>query len=602
MHILFSTALICLLAVACSDQTTVVESQPSPGSLPAPALAPAVEPATQPVVSPTAEEPLSPTTAAASFLCPGDARPDEAWQCREDSGDGVRRCTGAAPDRKLHCYEDLDYRFAVSLPAGSSAASTGVLQEPQFGGAMIKRHLIQHAQGHTDLVVLLAGGQELDTWLITKQGRNPLMFPVTEPNAAVSAQPAVIWFNCSGDLTLIDAVVSDGEHVYWWRHVAYYPGGVLLLRQMLDSVRFSSEAPVPADIPEQIWQQAQAACSNRRGAGEQPAAAGPSLLFAAYDDVWQADLDGQEVRQVTPGGFLNWGMDDELGNWYQAYLHRPLQVAPDGRHLIHSRTGRDLLLFRWDRLDVPEALPPPGAPRVAWSPDSRYLAYAPDAGVPAPQAGLYLYSLDTGAAQHLLSAAEASDIAEIVWSPDGRFLAFACCYAPAEDSESAVGVEPGLIRRLEVATGALETVAETTRSVGGGTARLCWTSDGEVAEEGDVAPYAMVRCSYQRPGPIARSADGRYQAILAPLSPDDQFWTGSSRLTVTNTETGEVQWQLDLEINASRIFWSPDGQWLYLDNLQAYSPIWRLPAGSRGELEVIIERGFLLAIVAPEVE
>jgi hypothetical protein len=602
MRILFSTLFICLLAVACNGQTAIVEPQPSPESLsPARGLDEVTEPAMQPSASPAAVEPLSPTTAAVPFLCPGDARPDEAWQCREDSGDGVRRCPGAAPERKLHCYEDLDYRFALSLPAGSSATSTGVLQEPQFGGAMIKRHLIQHAQGHTDLVVLLAGGQELDAWLITKQGRNPLMFPVTVPNAAVSAKPAVIWFNCSDGLTLIDAVVSDGEHVYWWRHVACYPGGVLLLRQMLDSVRFSPEAPVPADIPEQIWQQAQAACSNRRGAGEQPAAAGPSLLFAAYDDVWQADLDGQEVRQVTPGGFLNWGMDDELGNWYQAYLHRPLQAAPDGRHLIHSRTGRDLLLFRWDRLDVPEALPPPGAPRAAWSPDSRYLAYAPDAGLPAHQAGLYLYDLESGAAQSLLSAAEASDVAEIVWSPDGRFLAFACCYAPAEAGENGTAVQQGLIRRLEVATGALETVAETTRSVGGGTARLCWTSDGAVVEERDVAPDTTARCSYERPGQIARSRHGRFQATLAPLSPEDHFWRGPSRLTVTHTETGEVQWQLDLDIPATRVFWSPDDRWLFLDSrAQARYPIWRLPAAGDGEPEPIVESGFLLEIMAPD--
>jgi dipeptidyl aminopeptidase/acylaminoacyl peptidase len=371
----------------------------------------------------------------------------------------------------------------------------------------------------------------------------------------------------------------------------------------LDSFRFSPEAAVPAAIPDPLWQEAVAGCSQSQApTGDQAPLTSVSLLFARHDDLWQADLDGNHERQLTQGGFLKWGMEDEAGDWFQAYLYRPPQAAPNGRYLIHSQTGRDLLL-----LDLagdpatPEALPRPGAPRVAWSPDSRYLAYAPDAGLPAHQAGLYLYDLESGAAQSLLSAAEASDVAEIVWSPDGRFLAFACCYAPAEAGENGTAVQQGLIRRLEVATGALETVAETTRSVGGGTARLCWTSDGAVVEERDVAPDTTARCSYERPGQIARSRHGRFQATLAPLSPEDHFWRGPSRLSVTHTETGEVQWQLDLEIPATRVFWSPDDRWLFLDSrAQARYPIWRLPAAGDGEPEPIVESGFLLEIMAPD--
>jgi hypothetical protein len=602
MRILFWMSLLGLLAVACSGQTSMVQPQPSPEPLPEPALVGAVEAAMQPIVSPAAVKPLSPTAAAPSFLCPGDARPDEAWQCREVAGDGVRRCT-AGPDQEHRCYEDLDHRFALSLPTGWSAAVT---ERHTFPGTMVKRHQFSDLSlGHAELAVFLAGGQELNAWLAARQQTSPGLFPLSESNAHVAGRPAAVWLDCpQGYHSALVLVTGDGEHVYWWQHFAYVESGVLPLRALLDSFRLSPEAAVPAAIPDPLWQEAVAGCSQSQAPGDEPPLTGAFLLFARHDELWQADLDGHQTRQVTQGGFLNWGMDDEAGDWFRAYLYRPTQVAPNGRYLSHSQTGRDLLLLDLaGNPAAPEALPRPGAPRVAWSPDSRYLAYAPDAGLPTHQAGLYLYDLESGAAQRLLSAAEASDIAELVWSPDGRFLAFGCCYTPPEDSESAVGVQPGLIRRLEVATGALATVAETTRSVGGGTARLCWTSDGDVAEERDVAPEAMARCSSEGPEQLARSLHGRFQASLAPLSPEDHFWRGPSRLSVINTETGEVQWQLDLEIPATRVFWSPDDRWLFLDSrVQASFPIWRLPADGRGEVEVIIGSGFLLEIVASGAE
>lgn len=326
---------------------------------------------------------------------------------------------------------------------------------------------------------------------------------------------------------------------------------------------------------------------------DQPALLDDALLFARHDDLWLADLNGDQMSQVTEDGFLNWGMDDGMDDWYRAYLYRRPQLSPNGRYLAHSRTGRELLLVDLAHSEAePVAIPRPGAPLPAWSPDSQYIAYAPDASAPAAQAGLYLYSLASGEARRLLTAEEASDIVELVWSPDGRFLAFACCFTPDDD---AGGVERGVIKQLEIAGGLLERIAETTRSVGGGAAQLCWTTEGVVAEKRELASTEIARCSHERHWSTALSPDGQYRAALTPSAADDHLWAGPSQLAVTEEETGELLWKRELSLNASRIFWSSGGQWLLLDNIQTHSPIWRMPAGGQGKVEMIVEAGFLVA-------
>jgi len=114
--------------------------------------------------------------------------------------------------------------------------------------------------------------------------------------------------------------------------------------------------------------------------GETPArSASPVLFFARDDDLWRADLDSDDVERLTEEGTLNWQM--ERGNdwgdvWVNATMYRPPQVSPDGRWISLSRTGLDLVL-----VDVAartqRKLPRPGAPIVAWSPDSRFFAYGP---------------------------------------------------------------------------------------------------------------------------------------------------------------------------------------------------------------------------------
>lgn len=70
----------------------------------------------------------------------------------------------------------------------------------------------------------------------------------------------------------------------------------------------------------------------------------------------------------------------------------------------------------------------------------------------------------------------------------------------------------------------------------------------------------------------------------------------SYQLVIEDVATGETR-PRDLAADLFPVGWSPDGQYLFLDDGRGDSPIWRLPAGGRGELEAIIDDGYLLAIV-----
>jgi len=270
-----------------------------------------------------------------------------------------------------------------------------------------------------------------------------------------------------------------------------------------------------------------------------------------------------------------------------ATMYRPPQVSPDGRWISLSRTGLDLVLVNVAS-HTQKKLPRPGAPIVAWSPDSCFFAYVPESTT--DDNDLYLYDVEAGRAERLLrlKSGEWGDIRNVVWSPDNRFIAFACCF----ESQATTGDATGQIRRIEVATGQMDTVGEVKTSVASGS-QLCWTVDGHVT----VDPDQGVRCSYRRRLPIALSPDGTLSASLSPLSPDDAWWTGPSALTVTKASTNEVVWQREMAGNTKKVFWSPDGSYLILDDDGNCSPIWRTKADGTGDVETILEDGFLLDVV-----
>ncbi|GAB4146733.1 MAG: hypothetical protein Fur0021_05000 [Candidatus Promineifilaceae bacterium] len=47
----------------------------------------------------------------------------------------------------------------------------------------------------------------------------------------------------------------------------------------------------------------------------------------------------------------------------------------------------------------------------------------------------------------------------------------------------------------------------------------------------------------------------------------------------------------------NRVYWSPDGAVLFLDDTLTASPIWRIPVNGSGDWEVVIDEGYLLGIL-----
>lgn len=276
-------------------------------------------------------------------------------------------------------------------------------------------------------------------------------------------------------------------------------------------------------------------------------------------------------------------------------MYRPPSVSPDGRWIVLSQTGFDLVL-----VDVVThrqvEVPGPGSPVVAWSPDSRHFAYVPEA---AGVAELYVYDIQSGRTERLIALEEGGDdawmvIRDVVWSPDSRYIAFACCFTSIQSDYR--GDLVGEIWRLDVSSRQIEAVGVITTSVASNP-RLCWAADGRLVVMTELAP--VTHCSYTPlRSPVAISPDGVRVARLAPVSWDGSDWSGPSRLSVVEVATEQVLWQQELTINAKAVAWSPDGRHLVLDDELAHSPIWEVEMGDADGLEPILEDGFLLEVVS----
>jgi hypothetical protein len=206
-------------------------------------------------------------TSPPSFLCPGAEWPDAAWECRENPATGIRQCTAVDQEEAPVCFEDRDHPFALLLPPDWSTHLV-LRQEgynPFHATVIVKKQTFLHYDyGFSDVAIFMAGGQSLERWLASAQRRSgPSLFPQTELNATVAGRPAAIWVDdCPSQyFSSVGLVFSDGRHIYWWWHFAYDDEtGMLPLRQMLDSLRFGEETAVPAEIPDDIWQEALQGC------------------------------------------------------------------------------------------------------------------------------------------------------------------------------------------------------------------------------------------------------------------------------------------------------------------------------------------------------
>lgn len=308
---------------------------------------------------------------------------------------------------------------------------------------------------------------------------------------------------------------------------------------------------------------------------------GSSVLFARDNDLWRADVNGENAEQLTGGGLLNWPIE-EGGEWYLAQINHPIEVSPDGRRLTFSQVGQNqLLLIDVTGLQEPTVIGR-GTSDVAWSSASLYLAYGPHS--------LQLYNVQTGTASTILTG-YGGGITNLVWSPDDRFLAFSCCFAATDDT----GTRGGEIQQVEIVTTQVETIGQTTDSVASRSPALCWTADAQVVPITEATQTD--NCSDQ--------------SALSQISPDEQQVASLALATPTDSEprllivqqadqagTENVLWQRELEISQlTAVTWSADGQYLLLEGGAYDSPIWRVAADGSGPLDTVVEEGFLIGVV-----
>jgi WD40 repeat protein len=265
-------------------------------------------------------------------------------------------------------------------------------------------------------------------------------------------------------------------------------------------------------------------------------------------------------------------------------MPRPF-VSPDGRYLAFSQTGGNLVIVDVADPTSPRSLSG-GSTLMAWSPDSRYLAYG--------RGTLYLYDTLTNRSR-AISSTISRGVHNITWSPDGRYIGFSCCFTQPEGEY--IGIEDGEIKQYNVESGLFETVGETINSVGGGSPTLCWQEAGYFVpyQEGQQINYCTLYGSWL--SSANSSPDGEKFAWMLFSSEDDDP-LHLHQLTVNDNETDEILWQLVLEEAVNRLAWSVDGRYLLLNNYYpGLSPIWRLLANGESTPEALVEDAFLIGVV-----
>lgn len=316
-----------------------------------------------------------------------------------------------------------------------------------------------------------------------------------------------------------------------------------------------------------------------------------TLLFARDDDLYRTDLEGRTVERITTGGVLGWGMRNAGDDWRINALVAPPRVSPDGRRIAFSPDGDTLLVVdTHEPTGTPLAIA--GSAVFAWSPDSHRLAYSMHEGG-VERAQLMVYDFVTGAAIPL-PANLTADISALAWSPDGSRIAFGCCFEEdLSDTGEYLGTLTGQLKTVVLATGQAEMVSSLWRSIAGGIQPFCWTSDLQVIGlEAGNEPQLESSCSTQADSSISPDGQRRFYVRVPP----DATAADPGQLVVED-KSGEL-WQHELEGDLWPVAWSPDGNYILLDDsYDQHSPIWRIPANGAGEPELIIDDGYLLAVI-----
>jgi hypothetical protein len=161
----------------------------------------------------------------------------------------------------------------------------------------------------------------------------------------------------------------------------------------------------------------------------------------------------------------------------------------------------------------------------------------------------------------------------------------------------------GHVQRLDLSTQQVETVGTIEIRVAAGS-RLCWTESGEIIASPQRPSHGQaVRCW---PAPYGSSPlvspDGRRRIELGRLLEDQTGTQLAAYASDSGTDAAPL-WQRDFEeLTLWLGRWSPDGQYLLLDDDEADSPIWRLRPDGTGEPEQVVDDGFLIDVIPQSAE
>jgi len=315
---------------------------------------------------------------------------------------------------------------------------------------------------------------------------------------------------------------------------------------------------------------------------------GQTVWFAQGDAVWRSDVHGVELDRLTGGDFMD---PDSPG--FDPFVLPSLQISPDGRWLVNPRHERGLMLV--DLVTGQERLLRISARVIAWSPDSRYLAYgiADGASGPVRECAVCLY--DPLQDEHIVLASRNAETGDGVnqvwtmsWSPDGERLAYGCCFTPREPYE---GVSDGRIEIVTITTGERVQAGPLSASVGGGVEYICWTETDEI-----ITSWGNQEICADPARTVTALSVDNLLAGWAAVYDEDNRWTGS-RLYVTDQATGQLLWERFFDGWTSlKLAWSPDGRYLFFSDSFPNAPIWRVTADGENLIEIIAE-GYLLGVV-----
>jgi WD40 repeat protein len=357
-----------------------------------------------------------------------------------------------------------------------------------------------------------------------------------------------------------------------------------------------------------------------------------TVLFYADGDLWRTDLQGSQVERLTTGTLYQPSEEAWRTVWYQ-----PPHVSPRGRWLAVP-TPRAIHLFDLRHQTSISITLPTGnrtPPEIAWAPDEQRLAYVLDDR-------LTLYTLSQRTSQPLFTEGR---LWGALWSPDG------CCIATVALEETICC--QGMVWVVNTTDGKGQQAGEASPPPEGSIEHVVWWSPsgdrlligGPGASSSLIYNLADDTASEMQVSAIGWSPDGRYLLTkdlilvdaltgqpgvsLGPAepgcrqkrgnkswawSPDGQSLAGIARcqpvtgdagvlswVYVSDMKQGKVLWRLPfMDLDLEVVQWSADGTFLVLDVLDPVgesSPIWRLRSDGTGEIEEVIAKGFLVAVV-----